>query len=354
MRALILAERPEGCAKRLHAAGKTGEVADEIAFYLDQAENLDAEADAILAALAERGIDGRIADPCAPDEWMPWAMEAPGCTVLWSVTDGIRYFRGSGVAATARLLGARTFGCGAQAQALAQDKAKTAAIATSLGIQVPPYGLARDGRWLTAPPQGEGPWFVKPNTLGAKIGIWPDSRVDGLEAALALSRRIHARYGDDAVVQPFIAGADVRVSYMAVEADPDFARFGAYRLDTGGRGEMAGAFQTLADSRAVVGQPDRDGRMETVLTDLAGEMPAVNARIGQMLRRVVDGFGLRDLFSLDIRLGEDGTPWLLEFEVCPAVTIFDFKRYLADQWQRDLPTAIGDALLNAMARKPEV
>ena len=364
MRALILAEAPARCADHLRGLGYPTDVAGEIAAYLSQASDLATETDAILDTLRQNGIDGRVADPSDPAAWVDWVMVDPARTVVWPVTDGIRYYRGSGVAPFVRLCGARAFGSDAQAYALAQDKAKAGLIATALGAAVPPFALARNGAWLTDPPNGSGPWFVKPNTLGAKIGIWADSRVDRMDDALDLSRRIHDRYADDAVVQAFVPGRDVRVSYMAVDADPDLRRLGVYRLDTAGEGEAGGAFMTMADNVTLSGLADTEGRATASsagprafrprLTDLGREDPQTADRIAGMVRRLSAGVGLRDAFSVDIRLGEDGTPWLLEAEVCPAVTIYDFRRYLEDHWQCGLPEAVACALRRAFERPAAV
>ena len=61
--------------------------------------------------------------------------------------------------------------------------------------------------------------------------------------------------------------------------------------------------------------------------------------------------GLRDYLSMDFRLGEDGTPWFLELEVCPAVTIYDFLTYLRDAHGTDLVGALVRAAPLAHARR---
>ncbi len=363
MRALILAEPPESCAARLAEIGYPGDIAAEIAAYLSQATDLETDRAAILGALEDAGFEARIADPSRPVDWVPWLLADPARTIVWSITDGIRYYMGSSVAPFARLCGARVFGSAPQAHALAQNKAKAGSVAQALGAPGPPFGLSRDGAWLTAPPAGEGPWFVKPNTLGAKIGIWADSKVETLDAALALSRRIHARYRDDAIVQAFIPGRDVRVSYMAVQDDPDLMRLGIYRLDTGGGGEAGGNFMTMADNATLSGLADVDGgatlssagqgAFQPRLTDLARESPEIAGLIGDIARRLAAGLGLRDLFSMDIRLDENGTPWLLEAEVCPAVTIYDFRRYLDDHWGCTLPEALARTFTRVLQRPEE-
>lgn len=366
---LILAEREQGCRDRLMAAGFDPDVAGEVAGYLSQATDLTVVEEPIRQALAATGVAVRFGDPADPGGWLDWLREKPAATLVWPVTDGIRYYRGSGAAAVARLLGARSFGAPAQIQHLAQDKAKCGAVAAALGIRVPATGLMRDGRWLTLPPAGreaagQGTWFVKPNTLGAKLGIWGDSRVDDLDQAAVLSRRIHARYRDDAVVQAYVPGFDVRVSYMAVDPDPALDRIGVYRLDTGGRGEAGGDFMTMADNRTLSGTADIDGTAAASraavadfvprMVELAGTAPALATGIADIARRLAAGVGLRDVFSIDMRVSSDGLPHLLEFEVCPAVTIYDFRRYLADHWGCDLPEAVARAASHTFGRPADL
>ncbi len=91
-------------------------------------------------------------------------------------------------------------------------------------------------------------WFVKPNRLGAKIGIWPDSRCETLDEALALSRRVHAAYRDAVVVQPYVPGRNVRASFLAVRPDAGEEALGLFFVDSGGD------FQTMDDSMALYGE----------------------------------------------------------------------------------------------------
>lgn len=363
-RLLILAEPEAGCAQRLAEAGFEPAVAAEVAAYLSQATDLAAFEAPISAALQADGVDVRFGDPTTPAGWLDWLLERPAMTLVWSVTDGIRYYRGSHAPALARLLGARSFGAPAAVQHLAQDKFKCGAVAAALGVRMPATGLMRDGAWLSPPPPSPGPWFVKPNTLGAKLGIWADSRVDDLTKAAELSSRIHERYRDDAVVQAYVPGFDVRVSYMAVAPDPALHRLGLYRLDTGGGGETGGAFMTMADNRTLSGTADTDGAASASragsaafvprMLDLAAEDPGLAQVIAGLARTVAAGVGLRDVFSLDVRVSASGVPHLLEFEVCPAVTIYDFRRYLADHWGSDLPEALSRAVALAFERSVDV
>ena len=53
--------------------------------------------------------------------------------------------------------------------------------------------------------------------------------------------------------------------------------------------------------------------------------------------------GLSDCFSIDFRIDAIGRPIFFEFEVCPAVTIYDFQNYLAGRG-----LTLGEALAKAM------
>ena len=61
--------------------------------------------------------------------------------------------------------------------------------------------------------------------------------------------------------------------------------------------------------------------------------------------------GLRDLFSIDFRIDAAGQPTFFEFEVCPAVTIYDFQNYLRRRRGLSLGEALAKALHVAHARK---
>jgi D-alanine-D-alanine ligase len=54
----------------------------------------------------------------------------------------------------------------------------------------------------------------------------------------------------------------------------------------------------------------------------------------------MDGLGLRDVFSLDLRLEADDTIHLIEFEVCPGLPCFDFRAYCRERWGMSLPEAM--------------
>jgi D-alanine-D-alanine ligase len=72
------------------------------------------------------------------------------------------------------------------------------------------------------------------------------------------------------------------------------------------------------------------------------------ARAATRLCRVI---GLADCFSMDFRVdSRAGVPVFLEFEVCPAVTIYDFQAYLSARHGLTLGAALAASFRLAHAR----
>ena len=212
---LVLVYEPESaCRARLAADGFAERHALEISSYLAQSTDLAPEFPVIERACATRGIDFL---PLELDDAAAVLAGRPaGSTLVWTLTDGIAYFRGGAAPALARLNGLPTIGADDSLFALCQDKFRSGAVLSALGLPVPPAGLALGGKWLAEPPASTRGWFVKPNRLGAKIGIWPDSHCDAPDKALELSRRVFDAYRDAVVVQPYVPGRNVRASFLAV------------------------------------------------------------------------------------------------------------------------------------------
>ena len=347
---LVLVYEPEAaCVDRLLREGFAPGPAAEIASYLAQSTDLAPELPRLDAACAAHGLrfepltlDAFAARPPSRD---------PAGTVVWTLTDGIAYFAGSLAPALAALSGYRRIGAESAVFALCQDKFRSGAVLAGLGLPLPATALARNGEWLSPPEAlGRAPsYFVKPNRLGAKIGIWPDSHTDDLDHALELSRRIHAAYRDDAVVQAYVPGANLRASFLDVDGAEDLARMGIWKVESGAD------FQTMADSLALYGDTGAAARadgsyVEPTVTDLRITDPAAAAEVRAIARRLIRGLDVRHVFSMDLRMVEGGRPTLLEFEVCPGLPCFDFRRYVEAEWRMDLAEAMARTAARVSAR----
>ena len=337
---LILVYEPEdACRARLAAGGFAPDRALEISSYLAQSTDLALEFEAIGQACGSRGLRFT---PVMLDE-APQALSQadPARTLVWTLTDGIAYFRGAAAPALARLAGIATIGSDDSLFALCQDKFRSGAVLAALGLPAPAAGLARNGEWLARPPPSESGYFVKPNRLGAKIGIWPESRCRELGSALELSRRVFSAYRDDVVVQPYVAGRNVRASFLAVDPGAGVESLGIFFV------ESDGDFQTMANSMALYGDTGMAARAggvyrEPDLVPVAATQPEAGRRIREIAGTLMATLGVKDVFTMDLRVETDDTVHLIEFEVCPGLPCFDFRAYCATQWQFALPDAIAE------------
>src|SRR5271166_2351220 len=106
---VIAFETEEQASRRLEAFGYPPEIAAEIAVYLAQSSDLPFFVDEIAGALRRDGI---AAEFVALDDLPARLRElAPRRhrTIVWALTDGVRFYRGSSVPALARLEGFARF-----------------------------------------------------------------------------------------------------------------------------------------------------------------------------------------------------------------------------------------------------
>ena len=137
---LLLVYEPEAaCVQRLRADGFADEHAAEISSYLAQSTDLAPEFDAIDKACAARGL--AFVPVALDDAAEKLAHRDPETTLVWTLTDGVAYFRGSAGPALARLNGLKTIGADDSLFALCQDKFRSGAVLAALGLPVPASGL---------------------------------------------------------------------------------------------------------------------------------------------------------------------------------------------------------------------
>jgi hypothetical protein len=188
---LLVHEPVAACEARLRTEGYDAVAAGEIASYLAQSTDLATEFDALRDACA--------AGPRA-------GLDAHRRHRLFPRRRRLRRWRASpAIAPSARTIrssrSARTSSAPARCCARSDCRCRRRA--------VPRRRLARAPR--RDRPRGH---FVKPNRLGAKIGIWPDSRATTSSITRSgASRRIFDRLSRRRVVQPYVPGRNVRASF---------------------------------------------------------------------------------------------------------------------------------------------
>jgi hypothetical protein len=365
---VIVYETEAVATARLAGFGYDPEIASEIAVYLAQATDLPDYFDEIAGALGRWGASVEFVELDDFAARLPALAEHAERTLIWCQTDGIRYYRGSMAPFAARLVGVARYGSSLLAQALCQNKFESLALAASSGLTISPTLLV-EGRETVArlgnPESWDGAYFVKPNTLGAKIGIFADSRCATLDDAVAAAGRIWDHYKDRAVVQPFVDGDDVRVTFM--DTGGGFSdQLGLAQLVKDRNSETGGAFMTMKDNETLSGAKDLDGargvfgmaRAAAFTPQMIDLRTATDARsrraqtiLAAQVERLARLVGLRDYFSMDFRIDASGEPTFFEFEVCPAVTIYDFQMYLKSVHHLSLGEALARSIPRAHARR---
>jgi hypothetical protein len=138
---LIVYETEDAARCRLFAYGYPQHVANEVAVYLGQATDLPHFFDDISEAAGRAGLEVEFVELDRLLARLPAYSTRRETTMVWSITDGARYYRGSSVAAISRLAGLARFGAPATAQHLCQDKFASLTLAAAGGLTVTPTKL---------------------------------------------------------------------------------------------------------------------------------------------------------------------------------------------------------------------
>ena len=364
-RVVIAYESQASAEARLARYGYAPQLAAEIAVYLAQSTDLPDYFGEIREELAAAGASVEFIELEELSRARPATQEEQ--PLIWCQTDGIRFFRGSSVPFFARLDGAARYGSSLLAQALCQNKFECLTLAEAAGLTIQPT-LLLEGREVVASlgrlGSRETSLFVKPNTLGAKIGIFADSRSATMAEALYAASRIWDRYRDRAIVQSFIEGDDVRVSYMDL-GGAFAAQLGLAQLVKHPESETGGAFMTMRDNETLSGAKDLTGarggfglsRAAAFTPGMIDLRQAKDERSRHAIKTIVPQaerlarlVGLADYFSMDFRIDAKGEPTFFEFEVCPAVTIYDFQTYLRSVHGLSLGAALARSMQLAYSR----
>jgi len=358
---VIVYETEEAARARLIRYGYSAELANEIAVYLGQATDLPDFFEEITKTLYAEGLMVDFIELDALLARLPEMMSQRDSTILWTITDGIRFYRGSSISALSRMAGFARYGSPVAAQHICQNKFASLALAAAAGIPIAPTQLIKGSKLLASLGdwhQQQGPYFVKPNTLGAKIGIFSDSRCATLEEALDRTERLWVRYHDRALIQPFVAGDDVRISFMNVGRGFR-AQLGIEQLAKDPRSETGGEFMTMKDNETLSGARDTAGtrggfgesreaafvpKMINLRKDGTPRSVAAVDQIETLAEKLAGLLELRDYFSIDVRIDGAGKPTMFEFEICPGITIYDFQNYLKTTHSLSLGAALAQSL----------
>jgi len=190
--------------------------------------------------------------------------------------------------------------------AVTLDKEMAKRIVMSEGIPTPAFKLIKNQ--TEAEDIGLSfPLFVKPAYEGSSKGIRSHSRVNDKEALKCEIDRLLENYGTPVLVETFLAGGEFTVGILG-NGSP-------YVLGIMEVAPGEGSVENFIYSVTV----KRDGD-QTVRYRCPPDLPpSLLRRIEKVALSSYRVLGCRDLARIDIRLGEDGTPYFLEANPLPGL-----------------------------------
>jgi D-alanine-D-alanine ligase len=236
-------------------------------------------------------------------------------------------------------------GGGTPCLGVALDKGQTKAMLQMAGLPCPRGVVVPRGQNVRPGVLPRGRYIVKPVGLDASEGIGPDCvvRLGGKPMREAL-RRVHEAYGQAALVEEFIDGRELNVSLLerggTVEVLPlaeiDFSAFPKDRL-------------RVVDYAAKWLSASFEYRNTPLIVPTRLPAP-VAARVRQVVREAWRVLGCRDYARVDLRLGADGSVYILE--VNPNPDLSPEAGFAATLAAAGIPfeAFVETVVLNAMAR----
>ncbi|MDX1650310.1 MAG: D-alanine--D-alanine ligase [Myxococcota bacterium] len=238
------------------------------------------------------------------------------------------------------MAGVPGLGSDALTLSLSLDKAWTHAVVAAAGVAVPEHAVAHsaeEARALVLP--APFPLFVKPRWEGTAKGLLPSSRVGDREALAREVARVVRDYGQPALVERFLPGAEYTVT--VVGHDPPRALPVMQRAL-----EAATGIGLHALDRAAVPAPADGWRHVT-----PGHLDAaLEERLAGLALRAHAALGCRDFSRTDLRLDDDGAPRFLEVNPLPTFARDGTFGILAEWQGRALEDLVAEVLQGALRR----
>lgn len=233
-------------------------------------------------------------------------------TIIWNITDGIFPYTGSFIPGYAKLNGIGYFGNSTYAQSIAQDKFVFSATCENLNISIPSTILTRGNKILSRIPTAFLEcqfYFVKPRNLDNEIGIDQGSYCKSVDEALKQSEKLFKLFGVDALIQEYIEGIDIRVSYLNTDKSKNTF-------------DLIGVAKHHPSDKPNPFHAGKNINLEGMFTKEAA------VEIKSLAMRLVALLSLKDIFSFDFRIDSVGNCYMLEMNTSPFISGSEFQEYI--------------------------
>lgn len=290
--------------------------ADALAEY-DSVETIQALKNALLAG----GYEVILLEA---DETLVDTVRQAAPDICFNIAEGIRGdSRESQAPALLEMLGIPYTGSKVLAHAISLDKAATKRIWRDFGLPTAPFQvLSRGDEPLDR--QLSYPLFVKPVHEGTGMGIDGQSVVHDETGLRRQARWVIQTYHQPALVEGYLPGREFTVGMIGNTLSPGEKRWNGLYNERGFHvfpvleiDAHVGAGQGLYNAASKSYNPGEEG---APLYLCPANIPAIlEVELKQMAVAAFEAIGALDLGRVDFRLGEDGSPYLLEINTLPGL-----------------------------------
>jgi D-alanine-D-alanine ligase len=204
-------------------------------------------------------------------------------------------------------------GCNPRGLILARDKAIAKKVLSYHRMPQADFAVFPRGRTVRRPRPLSFPLIVKSLTLDASIGISQASVVESEEKLQERVRFIHESIGTDALVEHYVEGREL---YVGILGDRQLKVLPIWELSFDGMPEES---RKIATERLKWSLTYR--KKHAIVSGPARELPEkAAARIRTMCKRVYRSLMLSGYARIDLRLSEDGEPYVLEANPNPQLS----------------------------------
>lgn len=215
-------------------------------------------------------------------------------------------------------------GCNPRGLILARDKALSKKLFAYHRIPVPDFAVFRRGRPIRPSKRLTFPVIVKSLTQEASIGISQASVVNDLDRLRERVRFIHESVGTDAIVERYVEGRELYVGVVGID------RLQAFPVWELRFTKMPDDQRRIATERVKWSQ--RYQKKHGIESGEAADLPPeLVAEIQHLAKRVYRALELTGYARVDVRLAEDGRPYVLEANPNPQIA---HKEDFADSAER--------------------
>lgn len=241
----------------------------------------------------------------ATDEF-PLRLADANVDVVFNLAEGsVGRGREAHVPAVCEMMGVAYTGSDSTTLAVALDKALTKAILMQNGVPTPRYELVRS----SAETQRVGltyPLIVKPNHEGSSMGLLPESVAQTPRQLGRAVERAIGRYGQPAIVEECLPGREFTVGFLG-PGEPEVLPLLEFRFLDSSR-------PAIYDVELKQDPPDKIRHLCPAPVD-----DSLAREIVKVARRAYDALSCRDVGRVDVRIGRDGRPHVLEVNPLPGL-----------------------------------